>query len=199
MTTETPETIGLETWKLWAAEGRRAQLIDVRSATEFAAGHLPCAINIPLEQIEVRTADLVLHVPVVLVCQGGTRARCAQTLLAATVGDPMVLEGGTDAWAKAGNPVVRTTAARWALERQVRLVAGLLVALGTVLGLVISHGWLILPVLIGCGLTFAGLSGLCPMGELLARFPWNRTRRSHGTASKPSPGLGCACESAKRP
>ncbi len=68
------------------------------------------------------------------------RARCAQTLLAATVGDPMVLEGGTDAWAKAGNPVVRTTAARWALERQVRLVAGLLVALGTVLGLVICTG-----------------------------------------------------------
>lgn len=60
---------------LWAAEGRRAQLIDVRSATEFAGGHLPCAINIPLEQIELRTADLDLHVPFVLVCQGARALR----------------------------------------------------------------------------------------------------------------------------
>ncbi len=62
--------IDIETWKEWQAAGHRAQLVDVRSATEFATAHLPGAINIPLEQIELRTADLEVNTPVVLVCQG---------------------------------------------------------------------------------------------------------------------------------
>jgi rhodanese-related sulfurtransferase len=192
------QTISIETWKQWTAKGQRAQLIDVRSATEFAAGHVPGAINIPLEQIELRTADLDPAASIVLICQGGTRARCAQTLLADSNAGPVILEGGTDAWVRTGNPVVRSTAARWALERQVRLAAGLLVVVGTVLSLVFSRLWLIVPAFIGCGLAFAGMSGLCPMGEVLARFPWNRTRRSSSTASQSSPEVPCACESAKR-
>src|ERR1035441_6275855 len=123
-------TINIETWKDWQAAGRRAQLVDVRSATEFATAHLPGAINIPLEQVELRTADLETHAPVVLVCQGGTRARLASALLAASGKELLVLEGGTAAWLKVGYPAVRSTAARWALERQVRLAAGLLVFMG---------------------------------------------------------------------
>ncbi|HEX4284316.1 MAG TPA: rhodanese-like domain-containing protein [Terracidiphilus sp.] len=194
-----PETITIDTWKEWTAQGRHTQLIDVRSATEFAVGHLPGAINIPLEQVELRTADLDADAPVVLVCQGGTRARWAHTLLANSSKHLVVLDGGTDAWAKADNPLVRSTAARWALERQVRLVAGSLVVLGTGLGLAISSRWLIVPAFVGCGLAFAGISGICPMGELLARLPWNRTRRSSLTAPTPSAGVGCACEFPKRP
>lgn len=189
--------IGIETWKTWSAAGRRAQLVDVRSVTEFAAGHLPGAVNIPLEQIELRIADLDPNAQVVLVCQGGTRARCAHNLLAGSVGNLEVLDGGTDAWIKAGFPVVRSTQARWALERQVRFAAGLLVVAGVLLSLT-SRGWLIVPAFVGCGLTFAGLTGLCPMGELLARLPWNHTRRSPGTESTPSSGLPCACEQVKR-
>ena len=77
-------TISIETWKDWQASGRRAQLVDVRSATEFATAHLPGAITSPLEQVDLRTADLEAHAPVVLVCQGGTRARLASALLAAS-------------------------------------------------------------------------------------------------------------------
>jgi len=170
-------TISIETWKDWQASGRRAQLVDVRSATEFATAHLPGAINIPLEQVELRTADLETSAPVVLVCQGGTRARLASALLAASGKELVVLEGGTGAWLQAGYPAVRSTAARWALERQVRLAAGLLGFTGVLLAVAVSPWWLLLPGFVGCGLVFAGCTGFCPMGEVLARLPWNRPRR----------------------
>ena len=152
-------------------------MVDVRSATEFASGHLPGAINIPLEQIERRTEDLEAHAPVVLVCQSGTRARQANALLETSGRELVVLEGGTSAWLKAGYPAVRSTAARWALERQVRLAAGLLGFVGVLLAVAVSPWWLLLPGFVGCGLVFAGCTGFCPMGEVLARLPWNRPRR----------------------
>jgi hypothetical protein len=128
------------------------------------------------------------------VCQGGTRARLAGGLLAESGRNLVVLEGGTDAWLKAGYPPVRSTATRWALERQVRLIAGLLVALGVLLGVTVSRLWLIVPAFVGCGLTFAGWSGLCLMGEALARLPWNRSTRVHDTAKEAPEGLSCRCE-----
>jgi len=175
--------IDVETLKNWQAEGRRAQLVDVRSATEFATAYLPGAVNIPLEQIERRTADLEASAPVVLVCQSGSRARMANALLAGSGKDLVVLEGGTAAWLQAGYPAVRTTAARWALERQVRLMAGLLVVVGVLLAVAVSRWWLLLPGFMGCGLAFAGCSGFCPMGEVLARLPWNRPRGAKSACS----------------
>jgi rhodanese-related sulfurtransferase len=192
MSESAARTIGIETWKDWQVAGRPAQLVDLRSATEFATAHLPGAINIPLEQIERRTADLEANMPVVLVCQTGTRARMASAMLAASGRDLVVLEGGTQAWLQAGYPVVRTTASRWALERQVRLVAGLLVAVGVLLAVAISRWWLLLPGFVGCGLVFAGCTGFCPMGEALARLPWNRPRRGGccaAPAGSPHPGV----------
>lgn len=59
----TAETITVETWKDWDAAGRRAQLLDVRSPTEFAAAHLPGAINIPWSRLNYarRTSMLMLR------------------------------------------------------------------------------------------------------------------------------------------
>jgi len=192
----TEPIISVETWKQWQAEGRRAQLVDVRSAAEFATVHLPGAINIPLEQVEMRTADLNANAPVVLVCQSGARARIAYGLLAASGKNLLQLEGGTAAWLKAGYPAVRGTAARWALERQVRLAAGILVAVGVLLAATSSQLWLILPGFVGCGLIFAGFTGFCPMGELLARLPWNRPRNQ---APEVAAGATCSCQLPKRP
>jgi rhodanese-related sulfurtransferase len=197
MSSTEAKEISLDTWKRWRSE-RRTQLIDVRSATEFAAGHLPGAINIPLEQIELRTDDLDSVAAIVVVCQGGTRARCARALLAPVFDQTHVLDGGTDGWTRAGNPIVRNICSRWSLEPQVRLAAGMLIILGTAFGLAFSHWWWIVPALMGCGLTFAGSTAFCPMGELLAKLPWNRTRRSPGTAMQSSSGLSCAFESGKR-
>lgn len=151
------------------------QLVDVRSATEFATGHIPGALNIPLDQIESRVNDLRSDSPIVLVCQMGKRARMAATLLDSCKLSLTVLEGGTNAWIQSGLPVVINAKTRWSLERQVRLAAGFLVLLGAALALTVSAQWVFLCAFVGLGLAFAGLTDICPMAELLIRLPWNKT------------------------
>lgn len=150
------------------------QLVDVRSPSEFAAGHIPGAVNIPMDQIESRLQDLRSDVPLVLICQAGSRAKMAACFLEPCRYQLAVLEGGTSTWTQAGLPVVRSVRTRWSLERQVRLGAGLLVLVGIVLALTINPAWLFLSAFVGLGLTFAGATDLCPMAIILAKMPWNR-------------------------
>jgi rhodanese-related sulfurtransferase len=158
-------------------QGGAAQLVDVRSGGEFAAGHVPGAVNIPLEEIERRLGDLDAEQTLVLICKGGTRAGIAAEFLKDKRGDVAVLQGGTEAWAKAGLPLVVSAKSRWALERQVRLAAGLLVLISVVLSLTVYPSMLYLAGFVGLGLTGAGLTDFCPMAILLAKMPWNRASK----------------------
>lgn len=72
-----------------------ALLVDVRSGSEFASGHIPGAVNIPMDQIEARLDDLGVNVPLVLICQAGKRARMTAALLGPCQREITVLEGGT--------------------------------------------------------------------------------------------------------
>jgi len=153
---------------------KRFQLIDVRSPSEYATGHIPGAVNMPMEQVQSRLPDLEDEDAIVLVCQSGQRARMVAGLLKPCGKELSILEGGTAAWIKAGLPVVATSVTRWSLERQVRLAAGLLVLTGVILALTTSLYWIYLAAFIGSGLTFSSVSGLCPMGSLLELMPWNR-------------------------
>ncbi len=174
------------------AQSSQAQLIDVRSPSEFASGHIPGAVNIPLDQIESRLADLSSATPIVLICQMGKRARMAAGLLEPCQLHLSVLEGGTSAWIQAGLPIVQSVRSRWSLERQVRLGAGLLVLIGAALALTVNPHWLFLSAFIGLGLTFAGLTDICPMAEILGRMPWNKS--THCKTRLPNPDLSRSCQ-----
>ena len=154
-----------------------AQLIDICSPTEYASGHVPGAINIPMEQIGARIADLRIGSPVVLICKSGQRACAAAQLLRVSRTDVLVLDGGTRAWRESGGQIVVNTRTGWSLERQVRLGAGLLVLVGAVLSLVWNRGWIGVSAFVGLGLTFAGLTDICGMAFLLTKMPWNKARR----------------------
>ena len=83
------------------------QLIDVRTPEEFASGHLPNAVNIPLDQLSGRLSEVSTEEPVVLYCRSGNRSNQAANLLAAE-GFTQVLDlGGIVAWEAAGLPVVQ--------------------------------------------------------------------------------------------
>jgi rhodanese-related sulfurtransferase len=158
--------------------GAGPQVVDVRSTSEFAAGHLAGALSIPLDQIESRLADLDCHRPVVLVCKTGMRSTIVCNLLKQLGRPAMVLQGGTAAWEQAGLSLVSSVKTRWALERQVRLIAGLLVAAGSLLALLMDARWAYLSGFVGLGLTFAGLTDFCAMGILLQKMPWNRAGKA---------------------
>ena len=170
-------TVSLET--LRSSPACHGRLIDVRSAAEFAVGHIPGALNVPMEQVETRMGDLGTGA-VVLVCEAGTRASIVAGWL--PEGQKVsVLAGGTAAWRKARLPLVSCAPCRWTLERHVRLAAGLIVLVATLLAVLLNPGWAYLAMLVGAGLTFAGITNICGMAVLLARMPWNRKARIEGS------------------
>ncbi|MGH0428667.1 rhodanese-like domain-containing protein [Bacillus hominis] len=78
---------------------RKAQLIDIREADEFNAGHILGARNIPLSQIRLRYKELRQDQPVYLYCQSGFRTgRAAQYLKKQGYKDFYQLKGGFKSW-----------------------------------------------------------------------------------------------------
>ncbi|MFI7131398.1 rhodanese-like domain-containing protein [Nonomuraea sp. NPDC050153] len=150
-------------------------VVDVRTPAEFASAHIDGAINLPLDQIEGHLRRIVTEAGgrLLLICQSGSRAERARSALHdAGPADVVVLEGGMNAWIASGAPVNRGRV-RWALERQVRLVAGSLVFASVVAGLWVPAAALV-AALVGAGLAVAALTDTCAMGMLLAKLPYNR-------------------------
>lgn len=82
-------------------------VVDVRTASEFAGGHVPGAINIPLDVIEARADELKAFQdkPLYVICQSGRRSVSASLILADKGYKPVNILGGTSAWRSAGFPV----------------------------------------------------------------------------------------------
>ena len=163
---------------LWKKNGSPLQIIDVRSPDEYRAGHIPGALNIPLESVVGSLEDLSASAPIVLVCQSGTRATMACERLIPYRSNISVLEGGTAVWIQCGKAVVRQQASSWSLERQVRFVAGLIVLSGTI-GSLFWKPALFFAMFIGAGLLFASITNWCGMAMLLAKMPWNKANNTH--------------------
>lgn len=88
------------------ASGNAPAVIDVRSAEEYAAGHIPGALNIPFDQVAKRIAEVDAPHGVALYCMVGPRARKGESaLLRAGYTSVLHLEGGLAAWQAAGLPV----------------------------------------------------------------------------------------------
>lgn len=158
--------------------GRAVELIDVRTPAEYREVHAEPARLVPLDSLD---PDAIMRdrggsegEPLYTICRSGSRGRqAAETFYAAGYANVVNVEGGTLAWERAGLPVVRGKATM-SLERQVRIAAGSLVVLGTVLGAFVHSAFLGIPAFLGAGLIFAGVTDTCGMGMLLARMPWNR-------------------------
>ncbi|MHB1137642.1 MAG: rhodanese-like domain-containing protein [Microthrixaceae bacterium] len=172
-----PRPIDVATLELELAAGRALRLLDVRTAAEFEHAHIPGSYNVPLDTLGEHADELHRHldVPVVVVCRTGARARQAeQRLAAAGMAEVHVLDGGIQAWDD-GRRSVRRGRSTWALERQVRLVAGGLVLAGTVAS-VRAPRVRYLAGAVGLGLTVAALTDTCAMGAALSKLPYNRSR-----------------------
>lgn len=83
-----------------------AQLIDVRTDEEWAAGHLGEATHIPMEALGARLGEIDDQREVVFVCRSGRRSHHAATALAQHGYRTVNLAGGMHACARAGLPVI---------------------------------------------------------------------------------------------
>ena len=152
------------------------RILDVRTGGEFEAMHIPGSYNVPLDDLDEHGATIAtIDEPVVLVCLSGGRASKAESALAGLgMSNLHVLDGGITAWEQAGHDVRRGSNERWALERQVRLVAGTVV-LGAVAASTVVPPLKWVAGALGAGLTFAAVSNTCAMGMLLTKLPYNRS------------------------
>jgi hydroxyacylglutathione hydrolase len=78
-------------------------VLDVREPWEFAQGHVPGAVNVPLGQLPVRLAELDSQTPIAVICAHGNRSQSAAALLGQK-GFMKVYNvlGGTVGWQQAG-------------------------------------------------------------------------------------------------
>jgi rhodanese-related sulfurtransferase len=183
----TVTTIAPEAFAKLRNEGKRVDLIDVRTPVEFQEVHLENAQNVPLDQVNppalMQSRSGAGGEPLYIVCRSGGRGKKAcEMFLQAGFANVVNIEGGTTACAAAGLPVVRGQKAI-SLERQVRIAAGSLVLLGAILGWVVHPAFIGLSAFVGAGLVFAGITDTCGMGLLLARMPWNQCGNPAATCS----------------
>ena len=154
-----------------------AILIDIREADEHAREKVIGARHLPLSKLD--EADLALHKgrPVIFHCKSGARTMNNASRLARKIGgacEAFIVEGGLDAWKRAGLPVATDRRQPIELQRQVQIGAGSLAFVGTMLGVMISPWFLAVPAFVGAGLMTAGVTGFCGMAQLLMRAPWNK-------------------------
>jgi rhodanese-related sulfurtransferase len=88
-----------------AAVQQGATLVDVREAGEYAEGHVPGAVNIPMGRLPSRLDELDRTNPVHVICASGNRSAAMAEFLAASGFDAVDITGGTSAWIRAGRPV----------------------------------------------------------------------------------------------
>ena len=153
---------------------RTVLLVDVREPGEYATEHIPGAVLQPLSKFDPSQVRPQEGQTLVLYCQSGNRSTKAASQLLSQGMAVSHLQGGLTAWKQAGYPTAASGNAPISLFRQVQIVAGSLVLLGTILGATVSPYFLLLSGFVGAGLTFAGITNTCALGMLLAKLPYNQ-------------------------
>ncbi len=161
--------------------GEPIELIDVRTPAEFRSLHASIARLAPLDELNpksfMKSRSAANGATLYFICRTGTRSeKACEKFLKAGFGQVLSVAGGTVAWERAGLPVARGKR-MLPLDRQVQTAAGIMALTGFVLGEVRDPNWFFLSGFVGCGLLFAGLSGFCPLGWIIARMPWNQAGR----------------------
>ncbi len=83
-----------------------AVVVDVREPDEWAAGHAPNAVHIPLGELTSRLDEIPDGDTVPIVCRSGARSGRAVAWLTQQGFDVANLDGGMKAWAAQGKQIV---------------------------------------------------------------------------------------------
>jgi rhodanese-related sulfurtransferase len=79
-----------------------AQVVDVRTDVEYAAGHIPGSRHVPLADVQSEAAGLDREKPLVVYCRSGERSGMAADAFAASGWDAHSIQGGLLQWAEDG-------------------------------------------------------------------------------------------------
>lgn len=169
-------------------------ILDVRTHMEHAEKHIGFGhAHVPLDDLKP-TDFMIRHgfdrdADVYILCRSGKRAtQAAEKFAAEGYRNVKVIEGGIIACEDCGHNIKghdtgatvngAKTKGSISLERQVRIAAGLFTATGAALGLFVNPAFTIIPLFVGCGLIFAGVTDRCGMALVITKAPWNKTKSS---------------------
>lgn len=174
----TPKLVSPQEAKNLIQQG--AVLIDIREKTEYFHEHISFARPLSLTDIKAgQTIEGAELYPVIFHCQSGIRTvENSNTFMKSTRSTQILLmEGGINAWKRAGLPTVKGKNQPISIMRQVQIVAGTLIITGVTLGYTVNSWLFLLSGFVGAGLLFAGFSAKCGMASFLLKMPWNRPEK----------------------
>ena len=159
-------------------------IIDVREKNEFLDKYIPSSINVPLSTFDCEAPNVLEHFKdkkIIFMCSRGKRAQLAcsglQKLGIELHHAPEVYNGGIMRWIQEGKPIVgQDSKPIIPILRQVQIIAGSIITIFSLLALVFNPLWILGALFIGCGLVFAGISGVCTLAILLSKAPWNNKK-----------------------
>ncbi len=171
------KTVSLEEFKAVLDKGlsEKEKIIDVRYPSEFKSEHIEGAENIPYKSLSDQKEAINKLDKAYFYCQAGIRCKQACEDLEKMGLDPeklVYVKGHLNDWEKAGIPFIKGKAT-FSIQRQVYLLAGSLILIGMIFGLVWNPWWFLLPFFIGFGFTFSAIRGVCYTEMLLEKMPWN--------------------------
>jgi len=168
------KNINIETLKIMLKNPQDHIFIDVRTKDEFSFCRIEDFKNLPLGNLKETAPHLATSKNWVISCKSGFRSQKACQLLSTHHDKIFNVEGGIDAWQKAGHAVVKKQGHGVSIMRQVQIIVGLATLSGVLMGQYINNNFIWLAAFVGAGMLFAGLSNTCALGILLSKAPWNR-------------------------
>lgn len=101
MSRPTPEI----TLEEFAAAQEDGTTVDVRERGEYAQGHVPGAVLVPMSQLASRLGELDRSSRIHVICASGNRSKAMTDLLVTQGFDAVSVAGGTQAWIASGRAV----------------------------------------------------------------------------------------------
>ena len=158
-----------------------AKLVDIREKDEHAREKIPQSINVAVSRLNEEKIIPNEKNIIIFHCRSGMRTMQNASKLKDSVGDACeayIVEGGIDAWKKAGLPVDLNKSQPIDLMRQVQIGAGTLALAGSALAFIVDPAFLAIPAFVGAGLLLAGTTGFCGMARILIHMPWNASLKN---------------------
>ncbi len=189
----------------------KSVIVDVRTKMEHLDRRLAQKhAHEPLDTLNPKSFMMrhgfELDSPIYVLCRNGNRAKqAAEKFLAEGFSNIHVVEGGLVACEQQGHELKghsvsgtlpetsKTTLI--SLERQVRIFAGTMTFVGAILAYALSPAFIIIPIAIGAGLLFAGVTDKCAAALILTKAPWNRVYGAQSCSSGPAGAkVGQSCQ-----
>ncbi|MCB1194974.1 rhodanese-like domain-containing protein [bacterium] len=155
-----------------------AVILDVRENVEYGAEYISGTQHVPLSVLSDKINEVDIKKSIYVLCASGARAqKAASQLLNKNAQSVYVVKGGISAWKENGYYVEKGGSRVWAIDRQVRGIAGFLVLIGLVLSYAVHPYFIGLSAFVACGLVFSALTNTCGMALLLTKMPWNQKKQ----------------------